>query len=246
MSEPMGETATGAADYSLANARNFGWGSVSGRVVPDRARALEKYVVGASVLDAGCGGGAYVDLLAGRGLAATGVDKFDMFLDLAAENKYRGTFVKADLTALPFPDKSFDTTYCFDVLEHVDDAAAVRELARVTRRRLVVTVPQQDDRPDRYMLTYIPYMDGTHLRYYTPDRLRALLGAVAARVEVSPEARVPLEWLVRNEFAVRSRVPLLSGLYRRAFRFLAGRATGPDWHVNLMGVADLAPAPGAA
>ena len=46
---------------------------------------------------------------------------------------------------LPFADGSFDTTICFDVLEHVaDDGQTIRELARVTRRRLVLAVPQAD------------------------------------------------------------------------------------------------------
>ena len=41
-----------------------------------------------------------------------------------------------DVTALPFTDGGFDLVLCLEVLEHLDDpAAAVRELARVARRR---------------------------------------------------------------------------------------------------------------
>ena len=43
--------------------------------------------------------------------------------------------VRADLTALPFDDDSFDVVLCSHVLEHVsDDRAALREIHRVMRR----------------------------------------------------------------------------------------------------------------
>jgi SAM-dependent methyltransferase len=54
--------------------------------------------------------------------------------------------VKGDVTALQFDDRAFDLVLCAEVLEHVpalDRAAA--ELARVTRRYLVVGVPYRQD-----------------------------------------------------------------------------------------------------
>ena len=55
--------------YSLENARAFGWNSVSGDLLPERVELLNKYVVGRTVLDAGCGGGGFVDHLAVYGRA---------------------------------------------------------------------------------------------------------------------------------------------------------------------------------
>ena len=50
--------------------------------------------------------------------------------------------VCASVLSLPFAARSFDTVTCLEVLEHLDDpAAAVRELARVARRAVVVSVP---------------------------------------------------------------------------------------------------------
>jgi SAM-dependent methyltransferase len=45
-----------------------------------------------------------------------------------------GTRVKMDITAIPFPDDSFDAIYCSHVLEHVvDDTQAMREFRRVLK-----------------------------------------------------------------------------------------------------------------
>ena len=49
-------------------------------------------------------------------------------------------FVQADITSLPFPDKSFDVVICLHVLEHVlDPARACEELMRVARRGFLET-----------------------------------------------------------------------------------------------------------
>lgn len=242
----MTTAATPHGEYSVENATRFHWSSVSGNLNPERVRVLDNYVFGPRVLDAGCGGGAYVDHLARHGLDATGVDKHDVFLANARQRMFRGQFLQGDLCdRLPFDDGAFDTTVCFDVLEHVDDEAALRELARVTRKRLIVAVPHEDRRPNGYLMTYCPYLDMTHLRYYTEESLRRLAATVApARVEVFPESRVPLEVLVRKEFRVRSRYRLLNRLYQRLFTFLVLRSKAPDWYVGLVAVIDLQAAGG--
>jgi 2-polyprenyl-3-methyl-5-hydroxy-6-metoxy-1,4-benzoquinol methylase len=56
--------------YSLENAEKFKWSSVSGDLNPERISYLRKYIVGSRVLDAGCGGGGYVDFLCRRGFYA--------------------------------------------------------------------------------------------------------------------------------------------------------------------------------
>lgn len=213
--------------YSVANARRFGWASVAPVLDPDRVAFLASNVVGRTVLDAGCGGGGYVDHLCRAGFDATGVDKHDMFLDLSAERGFAGRFVRGDLTErLPFPDRAFDTTICLDVLEHVDDATALRELVRVTRTRILLTVPRDASAlEEAYRLTLIPYKDPTHLRYYTEDMVRALAATVAPRaVAVAPEQLIRVERFVWDCATPRSRRPLLDRVYRRLFRFLMRRA----------------------
>jgi SAM-dependent methyltransferase len=57
--------------------------------------------------------------------------------------------VAGDVTALPFPDQSFDCVLCAEVLEHIPTEKlhfACRELARVARKRLIIGVPYREDR----------------------------------------------------------------------------------------------------
>lgn len=96
---------------------------------------------GADILDAGCGAGGNLALLAGYG-EAHGVDPDPQAVAAAVG---RGLDAQiGDAAALPHEDGSFDLVCCLDVLEHTgDDGAVLRELRRVARpgARLLVTVP---------------------------------------------------------------------------------------------------------
>lgn len=87
------------------------------------------------VLDAGCGEGVLVDEYSDR-LAIEGVDA-----------NYATPRVRAgSVTALPYPDHSFDRALCLDVLEHLpfdQQPLALDELRRVLRPggELLVSVP---------------------------------------------------------------------------------------------------------
>jgi ubiquinone/menaquinone biosynthesis C-methylase UbiE len=72
-----------------------------------------------------------------------GIDLHDEAL--AAEWQMRGVVgLYADIARLPFPPMAFDLVMAIEVLEHVDDpVAALAELARVSRSRLVLSVPRE-------------------------------------------------------------------------------------------------------
>ncbi len=92
-----------------------------------------------------------------------------------------------DVTRLDFPDATFDAVTMFDVLEHVpDDAAAMRELRRVTAPGgwCLVMVPLDVTRAQTYedLSVVTPearereFLQHDHVRLYAPDlvhRLRA-------------------------------------------------------------------------
>ena len=98
-------------------------------------RYLEALPKDVRVLDAGCGEGILVDEFVGR-IDIVGVDA-----NYASDRVREGS-----VTALPFPDGSFDRALCLDVLEHLtyeDQPRAFAELHRVLRPggELFVSVP---------------------------------------------------------------------------------------------------------
>ncbi len=230
--------------YSLENAQKFKWSSVTGSLNPERVSHLENHLVGSTVLDAGCGGGAYVEFLSQQGLQVTGVEQHEQFLQVAKENNRVGTYVQGDLTNLPFPDQTFDCTYCFDVLEHTDDLAALRELARVTKRRLILTVPKEDEVMHRFNLTFLHYQDKTHLRNYTEHSLKELsLKLTHSKLTVFPELAIPARWLVLEMIDFQGSAPGIPLFLQRAFNSLLmrllDRVAYKQVYTSLVAVIDL-------
>lgn len=86
-------------------------------------------------LEVGLGNGTVRDLIRARGVEVVTVD-----LDPAL-----GPDLVGDARALPCADREFDVVLCAEVLEHLpleEVPNALRELRRVARRRVVVSIPQ--------------------------------------------------------------------------------------------------------
>lgn len=109
--------------------------------------AITGGISGETVLDAGCGEG-FLSRKLSENYQVTGVD-ISIPASPQPPGKPRVDYFEAALEALPFADAAFDTVVSAHTLEHVlDPRAAVAELRRVARERLIIIVPRQ--RPYRY------------------------------------------------------------------------------------------------
>lgn len=82
---------------------------------------------------------------------------------------------QVDLHAIPFPERSFDTVICHNVLEHVaDDHKALLEIARVLRPdgRALISVPMFDAWAQTYEEPSISSTTGRDLHFNKDDHLR--------------------------------------------------------------------------
>lgn len=81
------------------------------------------------VLDLGCAGGFMAEAVARRGARVTGLDPAAVAVRAAARHAAEGglaiDYICGIGERLPFTDSAFDTVLCVDVLEHVQDLAAV-------------------------------------------------------------------------------------------------------------------------
>jgi SAM-dependent methyltransferase len=97
-------------------------------------------------LDAGCGEGFVAAMLHRQlpGVKITGFDFNPVSVDVARRMVPGATFLTASIFEIPFDDDAFDVVGCFEVLEHqTDPAPALRELARVARNAVVLSVPHE-------------------------------------------------------------------------------------------------------
>ncbi len=164
------------------------------------ADALIDRAAPASVLDVGCGEGILTARWAARRPAGefVGVDLADPALG-AYWSRHSGTpnlrFDTMEAGALDFDDGAFELVAATEVLEHVPDpAAALAEMARVTARWLLVSVPRE---PLWRVLNvargaYLPQLGNTpgHLHHWSLDGCRRMLAAHGELVAV----RAPFPW----------------------------------------------------
>ena len=98
---------------------------------------FQKYSIGASsrILDVGCNYGYFVGDLQKKGY--TNAYGTDISAEAIEYGKQQGIHNLSVATAdrLPFPEGGFEATLALDVIEHIeDDRAALKEIARVTKK----------------------------------------------------------------------------------------------------------------
>ena len=92
-----------------------------------------------------------LNLDVGCGLLPKGDINVDLFIEEYSSRKKDlkklriPNLINADIHFLPFRDKAFNTTFCYNVLEHIEVEIiyALRELVRVTENILEIQIPHR-------------------------------------------------------------------------------------------------------
>lgn len=158
-----------------------------------------------TLLDVGCGQGSLLIELQTKYPSAmlSGLDFSPAAVALARQRLPQCNFYVLDITKDAL-DAQFDVVVCSEVLEHIpDDQAAIKNLARMTARYLIVSSPQGRIRK-------FEVAEMGHVRNYARGELAGKLkahGLTPVRI---------IEW----------GFPFYSPLYRNLLELLGGRGTG--------------------
>ena len=163
---------------------------------------------GARVLDAGASDGFFLSYLGAA--SAVGVN---FLADCAKKIRTDGySACVADVERLPFADRSFDYVICCETLEHLPNPIhAIDELARVCRKRLIVTIPWLPETRVTRRPAGWPAVESHIFEFSEQDFERVLSHARVRmtyrdRVQVFPEPRNPVmqwwfeRWMYPNFF----------------------------------------------
>jgi ubiquinone/menaquinone biosynthesis C-methylase UbiE len=126
------------------------------------AQCIEKIIAEAAhdknqkLIDVGCGRGYFLNKLKESGF--TNIHACDLYDSYDMEDV---TYTKTYIENMVFEDNAFDTVICSHVIEHIPDAqAAVKELKRIAKDKVIITVPCQ---------RYYHYTFDLHIHFF-PER----------------------------------------------------------------------------
>jgi SAM-dependent methyltransferase len=182
------------------------------------ASGLAGDIKGKHVLDAGCGDGWYSARMIKAGANVSGIDLSPRAVAFAQQILPDGAFTSGSLTKLPYPDKTFDRIFSFQVLEHIpldEYPRAIEELKRVLKDdgRCIISVPSVN-RP----------LSRAHFRHFTEKTfVGSLEGMLEVERVIGQEKRGVFLWMI--ERLVENRIWLLpaiaewfhKGIYLRYF-----------------------------
>lgn len=148
---------------------------------PQRLAAVKEYA-GTSVLDVGCGSGAYVTALA-KEYDIAGVD----YCEFPTWSSNPDRFSISDAHSLRASSSSIDTILSFETLEHLKDPeSALREYFRVCRKNVIITVPNCELTAGMKSsgVIFNHWIDRSHINFWTLNSIQQLVTSVGFTVRV--------------------------------------------------------------
>ena len=196
---------TGSAERwgPLWGARPADWALSEDQQVPNYEAALARVAVapGQTVLDVGCGVGAFLRLVAQHGGRPHGIDASEALVDVARSRLPDADLRVGDMEALPYADDTFDLVTGFTSFFFASDiVAALREAGRVAKpgAAIVINVWGPHEANDLEAVKSI-------IRPYFPPRPAdapaepdysepGALEDIATRAGLEPETRFETTW----------------------------------------------------
>ena len=201
---------TGAPYGNLCNPRQtdvlhrehiYSTGHPAESASPDCVDLIADYLPpGISLLDVGCGIGAYCEPLRAKGFSWIGCEtSLDCIHELALRSRPHRVITRPrwpwSRYRLPSADREFDAAIAIEVLEHIPDPGPfLAELKRVSRRHVVLSVPNLETLPFLASRLVAPWhiLEGDHRNFFTRFNLRPLLERHFRHVEVLDYSPLPL------------------------------------------------------
>jgi SAM-dependent methyltransferase len=128
------------------------WSETESQMRPSYELAVKRAGLrpGQTVLDAGCGSGAFLRVAADHGAVVSGIDASEALLAIARERVPDADLSLGDLQRLPYADDTFDAVTGFCSFFFADDMVeALREAGRVAKPGAPVVI-QVWGRPERF------------------------------------------------------------------------------------------------
>jgi SAM-dependent methyltransferase len=148
-----------------------------------------------TVVDVGCGAGAYGPPLIAAGHEWLGLEANPHCCDILTRRQLPFRRVDLESQRLPCADAEFDDAICIEVLEHTKNPESfASEISRISRRRALISVPNMELLPYLHDWRVVPWhlLEGDHKNFFTRASLRGLLSRFFRHVEIFPYGEHPL------------------------------------------------------
>lgn len=124
-------------------------------------------------------------------ISAYGVDLSYKRLQKTSAHVQNVSLFQGTVLKLPFKDNSFDAVVCSETLEHLPDyITALRELLRITKKTLVITVPNEEN----IMTQHCPKCDH---QFYINDHVNSFTAESFTRT-IKQQSEIPLKITIKK------------------------------------------------